>query len=159
VAAIVQRATQFERTLHERVVRNEGIRPYRLHQFLLANQLPGVLHKIPEGFIDFWAKLDLLSCSQDASLHDVQGEFAELIAEGSRFQVCSKSPGSELFVLILAFLRRCFVTSNPDDCYFAIAGRGRGALPERILANCALLRDRRQIVAGKWVRIRKEKDE
>ena len=56
---VIQCATQLESTLHQRIIRDKGVRPHRLHQFLLTDQLSGVLHQVLEGFINLRTQLDL----------------------------------------------------------------------------------------------------
>ena len=109
LAAIIQRATQLEGALHQRIVGNEGVGPHRLHQFLFADQPSRVFDEIFEGFIDLRAKLDLLSRLEDTAPGDVQRELAELIVQRTRLQVRSSSatkPGSVLnFGVSLALFR------------------------------------------------------
>jgi hypothetical protein len=52
---------------------------YGLHQFLFADQLPGVFHEVFEGFVYLGAKLDLLARFQQTPLYAIEREFAELI--------------------------------------------------------------------------------
>jgi len=79
LVAIIQRATQLEGTLHQRIVGNEGVRPHRLHQFLFADQPTRMFHQVLEGFKHLRAKLDLLSRFEHTPPGDVQRELAELI--------------------------------------------------------------------------------
>ena len=79
MTAIIEGAAQLERALHQRIVSNSGIGPHRLHQFLLADQLSSVFHKVLERFVDLGAKLDLLACLEHTPPYNVQRELAELV--------------------------------------------------------------------------------
>ena len=65
--------------MHQRIIRNEGVGPHCLHQFLLADQPSRVFHQVLEGFIYLRAKFDFLSRFEHTPLGDVQRELAELI--------------------------------------------------------------------------------
>ena len=77
LGAIFQSTAQFDGTLHERIVGDEGVGPHGLDQFLFADQPSRVLHQVFESFIDLWAKLDLLAALEQTSLRYVQRELAE----------------------------------------------------------------------------------
>ena len=98
LAAIIQRATQLEGALHQRILGNEGVGPHRLHQFLLADQPSRVFDEIFEGLIDLRAKLDLLFRLEDTAPCDVQRELAELIFQRTRLQVRSSPNQARQFL-------------------------------------------------------------
>ena len=107
---IVECAAQFNGALHKRIVRHEGIRPYRLDQFLLLDESPGMLHKVFEGLVYLWPELDLRAGSKHTPPRDIQQELAELIVGGNRFQGtlplrCAKKPETCDFGFSLAFFR------------------------------------------------------
>jgi hypothetical protein len=82
LASVVKGTTQLKRALHKRIVGHEGVRPDRLHEFLLADQPSGVFDKISKRIEDFWARLDLRPRLAHAPPRNIEDEFAELILQG-----------------------------------------------------------------------------
>src|ERR1700682_1432932 len=77
--AILQRATQLEGTLHQRVIGDKGVGPYSLHQFLLTDQPSRMFHQIFKSFINLGAKFDFPYSLENTPPCEVQCELAKLI--------------------------------------------------------------------------------
>lgn len=120
LTAVVEGASQLEGALNQGIVSNESVRPHGLHQFLLAYKAPGVLHQVLQGLINLGTELDLLLAPEDRAYARIERELAELIPLWIALQGAPLCNAKPLWLRILAFLWRCFVTSSSADCYFEL---------------------------------------
>src|SRR5581483_4196182 len=121
---IVECATEFNRALHQGIVGYEGVRPYGLNQFLLADQPPGVFHQVLEGLVYLGAKLDFIACLEHTSPGHIERELAEVIFQGTGpHGAPPETQATGGLSVISVFLWRCFVTAHLPACYFAIGKR------------------------------------
>src|ERR1700757_515682 len=77
--AVVKRAPQFNRALHQGVIRDKSVRPDGLNQFLFPDQPARVFDQIFESLIHLGTEPDLLLAFEHTSTPHVQREFAKLI--------------------------------------------------------------------------------
>jgi len=91
LVSITQSTPKLDRALHQRIIRNEAVRPHHLYQFLLADEASRVLHKILQRLVNLGTKLDLCPCPEHTTFAHIQREFAELIADGPCLHVCSRT--------------------------------------------------------------------
>ena len=102
---------------------------------MFPNQAARILNQVLEGFVDLGTKLDLVGSLEQSASQNFEGKVAELIDKRGRFQGLLISGRIGIHNrLISVFLRRCFVTPLPHNCYFELAKR-ETSYSERILAK------------------------
>src|SRR6185437_1269742 len=98
LVAIAEGPAQFHRALHQGIIGHEAVGPYRLDQFLLADQAAGIFYQILQRFINFGTKLDLRRTLQHRATCQVEREFAKVINGGAGFhKVPKRTTASDFF--------------------------------------------------------------